>query len=164
MPERISPTLRHLLDPGHCLAFGFGAGLAPKATGTVGTLLAIPLYLLMVTAFSSPLVYGLLVAVIIIVAIPLSARAATALGVDDHPAIVLDEIAGFLVTMFALVPSWQAVAAGFVLFRLFDIIKPGPIGLADRRIHGGIGIVLDDLLAGAAACSLLHLAEYMSLI
>ena len=138
----------------HWLAFGGGAGLAPRAPGTAGTAAAIPIYLVVA---SQPLATYLAVAALVIAAgIWACERTARDLGVHDHPGIVLDEIAGFLVTMTALPLDWRWIVAGFVAFRLLDIVKPWPISLADRRIGGGLGIMLDDVIAGAIACAALH--------
>ena len=142
----------------HWLAFGGGAGLAPRAPGTVGTAVAIPIYL---AVASGPLtVYLLVVAVVVAGGIWACGRTARDLGAHDHPGIVLDEIAGFLVTMTALPSDWIWIAAGFAAFRLFDIAKPWPISLADRKVGGGLGIMLDDLIAGALACAVLHAVRY----
>jgi len=78
------------------------------------------------------------------------------LGVHDHGGIVYDEFVGFWITMFLVPPTLVAVVAGFALFRLFDIWKPGPIRWCDRRVGGGFGIMLDDVLAGVVACVTLH--------
>ena len=143
----------------HWIAFGAGAGLAPRAPGTAGTAIAIPIYL---TIAAEPIaVYALVVAVVIAVGIWVCGRTAHDLGVHDHPGIVLDEIAGFLVAMTALPFDWRWIAAGFVAFRVFDIAKPWPISLADRRVGGGLGIMLDDVMAGALACAALHAARYV---
>ena len=148
---------KHLPGPRsalHWLAFGGGAGLAPRAPGTAGTAAAIPIYLVVA---SQPLATYLAVAALVIAAgIWACGRTARDLGVHDHPGIVLDEIAGFLVTMTALPLDWRWIVAGFVAFRLLDIVKPWPISLADRRIGGGLGIMLDDVIAGAIACAALH--------
>jgi phosphatidylglycerophosphatase A len=133
----------------HLLAFGFGAGCSPKAPGTMGTLLAIGFYLPM---SQLPLwLYGAVLAVITVGGIWICDRASRDLGVHDHPGIVWDEIAGYLLTMFAAPAGWLWILVGFVLFRLFDIWKPWPIGWLDRRVSGGFGIMLDDLVAGLFA-------------
>lgn len=136
----------------HLLAFGFGAGCSPKAPGTMGTLLAVGFYLPL--SQLSLISYALVTVVVALVGIGLCGRAARDLGVHDHPGIVWDEIAGFLLTMFAAPPGWTWIVVGFLLFRLFDIWKPWPIRWFDRRIEGGFGIMLDDLVAGgfAAIC------------
>ena len=140
-----------LKNPILFLAFGFGSGLAPKAPGTFGTLAAIPVYLLLVLVIGDPVVYGILVMVVFGGGIWICEKASETLGVHDHGGIVWDEIAGFLVTMIAVPFSWPAVIAGFVLFRLFDIWKPWPISVIDRRVTGGFGIMLDDIIAGIFA-------------
>jgi phosphatidylglycerophosphatase A len=149
-----------LRDPGHCLSLGFGTGLAPYAPGTFGTLAGVVLYLGLARL---PLAgYVLVVALAFGAGIGLCGRTALALGVKDHPGIVWDEIVGYWVTMLAVPLGWGWCAAGFVLFRLFDIVKPWPIRVLDRRIGGGLGIMLDDLAAGVFALSLLNLWAYIS--
>lgn len=136
-------------DPVLFLAFGFGAGLAPKAPGTAGTLMAVPLYLWL-SQFSQP-VYLAVVAAVAVAGVAICGRAAATLRTHDHPGIVWDEFAGYLVTMIPASGSWISLLAGFMLFRLFDIWKPWPISVADKKISGGTGIMLDDLLAGIPA-------------
>jgi phosphatidylglycerophosphatase A len=139
-------------NPVHLLAFGFGAGCSPKAPGTMGTLLAVGLYLPLERL---PLGGYLLVLLgVTLIGFWVCDRASKDLGVHDHPGIVWDEIAGFLLTMTAAPSGWIWIVLGFALFRLFDIWKPWPIGWLDRRVGGGVGIMLDDLVAGllAAAC------------
>ena len=82
------------------------------------------------------------------------------LGVHDHGGIVWDEIAGYLVTMFLAPSGWQWIVAGFVLFRIFDIIKPPPIGWIDKKVQGGFGIMIDDVVAGIFALVILQLANF----
>ena len=143
----------------HWIAFGAGAGLAPRAPGTAGTIVAIPIYAALAT---QPLAIYLLAATLVIaVGVRICGRTARELGVHDHPGIVLDEIAGFLVTMTALPFEWPWIAAGFVAFRVLDAAKPWPISLADRRVGGGLGIMLDDVIAGALACAALHAARHV---
>ncbi|MGS2722807.1 phosphatidylglycerophosphatase A family protein [Porticoccus sp. GXU_MW_L64] len=135
-----------LKNPVHLLAFGFGSGLSPKAPGTVGTLVAVLLYLPL-SQLALPW-YLLAVVLAAVLGIYLCGKSARDLEVHDHPGIVWDEFVGFWLTMAALPATWYWVVAGFVLFRVFDIAKPWPIGWCDRRVHGGTGIMLDDLLAG----------------
>lgn len=145
-------TKPDMKNPVHFLAFGFGSGLAPKAPGTFGTLAAIPVWYL---AAQLPLLGYVLVLLAVIAVGPfLCGRTADDLGVHDHSGIVWDEIAGFLLTMLCAPVSVVAVLAGFLLFRLFDIVKPWPIGWLDRRVKGGTGIMVDDLVAAifAAIC------------
>jgi phosphatidylglycerophosphatase A len=143
-----------LTNPIQFLALGFGSGLMPKAPGTFGTLAAIPVFLLL--APLSTIYYSLVVIVFSLLGIYLCGYAAKAAGVHDHPAIVWDEIVGFLITMFMVPISWQSVVVGFVLFRLFDIVKPWPISYLDKHCHGGFGIMIDDIVAGLAALALMH--------
>lgn len=153
MAEKISPQLlRHPVD---LLALGFGSGLLPRAPGTAGTLAAIPLYLVMQSLALT--VYVPLVAVLFLLGIPICAHTAKRLGVHDHPGIVWDEIVGYLVTMTFAPTGWLWVLAGFLLFRFFDVLKPWPIRWLDRRVGGGFGIMVDDLLAGIAAAAVLQL-------
>lgn len=149
-------TLRWVFShPVLILAFGFGSGLAPVAPGTAATLAAIPIYLLMVNL--SWTVYATVIAVMAVLGVGICGYGARRMGVHDHPAIVWDEIVGFLITMIAAPIGVMWVLLGVILFRLFDIVKPWPITLADRRVHGGFGIMLDDLLAGVFACASLQL-------
>ncbi len=143
------PSLGNIV---HLLAFGFGVGCSPKAPGTMGTLLAVGIYLPL--SLLSPGVYLGVLGLVVLGGIWLCGSAAEDLGVHDHPGIVWDEIAGFLLTMVAAPPGWYWVVIGFLLFRLFDIWKPWPIRWLDREIGGGLGIMLDDIVAGlfAAAC------------
>ncbi|MDX1705608.1 phosphatidylglycerophosphatase A [Pseudidiomarina sp.] len=145
---------RLLLNPFHLLSLGFGSGLAPKAPGTFGTAAAIPLCWLLQQAGLS--VYGIVTVVACIAGIWLCGYTARAMGEDDHPAIVWDEIAGFMIAMFAVPFTWYNLLIAFVLFRFFDVVKPGPIGWCDRNLHGGFGIMADDLIAGLASALLLH--------
>ncbi len=142
-------------NPAHWLAFGFGAGLAPRAPGTFGTLLAVPLYALM-QLLSQP-IYLATVAALFVLGVVVCARAARDLGVHDHPAIVWDEVVGYLIAMAFIPGGVAAVVCGFALFRVMDILKPWPIGWVDRRVHGGLGIMLDDAMAGVYAGLVLHL-------
>lgn len=146
---------RVLRSPRLLLAFGFGSGLSPWVPGTMGTLAAVPLFL---TLAALPWwAYAAVVVAAFAVGIYLCAHAAAALGVHDHPGIVWDEFVGYWITMFLVPVSWQWVLAGFVLFRLFDMLKPWPISLADKKLHGGFGIMIDDVLAGIAAWLCLHI-------
>ncbi|MFB0999287.1 MAG: phosphatidylglycerophosphatase A, partial [Colwellia sp.] len=122
--------------------------------GTYGTLAAIPLYLLL--APTSMNFYLVVVILMSISGIYICGKAAEDAGVHDHGAIVWDEIVGFLITMFLVPLSWQSVVVGFVLFRIFDIFKPWPISFIDKNVHGGLGIMVDDILAGLAALACMH--------
>ncbi len=126
------------------------------APGTLGTLVAIPIYWLLNEL--SPWNYLTVTTLLFGAGVWVCGTAARRLGVHDHPGIVWDEIVGYLVTMTAAPEGGWWVLAGFVLFRLFDIAKPFPIGLVDRRVGGGFGIMLDDLIAGLFALALLQVA------
>ena len=143
----------------HWIAFGFGSGLAPKAPGTFGTLAAIPLYLLM-SPLAWPYYLGL-IGIFTLIGIWACDRTARELGAKDPSAIVWDEFVGFFITMFAAPTGWAWVLAGFAAFRLFDIWKPWPIRFIDRHVEGGLGIMLDDILAGLMAAATLWLAAWL---
>ncbi|AKE52821.1 phosphatidylglycerophosphatase A family protein [Kangiella geojedonensis] len=143
-------------NPAHFLSFGFGSGLMPKAPGTWGTLAAIPLWYGL--SFLTLPYYLIVTLALSIIGIGLCHYTAKKLGVHDHPGIVWDEICGYLVTMFAIPTAWHWALAGFILFRFFDILKPWPIKWLDKKVHGGFGIMVDDLLAGVFALGVLHLA------
>ena len=145
-----------LKDPLHLLSVGFGSGLLPKAPGTFGTLAAIPLYLLL-ALYTSELVYIIACSTGLVLGFYLCERTTQALGVQDHPGIVWDEIIGFLISMLFITPSLSSVLLGFFLFRVFDILKPWPISVIDSRVKGGIGVMLDDVLAGGFALLCMHL-------
>lgn len=148
-----------LTDPVLFLAFGFGSGLAKKAPGTFGTLAAIPVYYLF--AQTSFMVYSVLTLVVTVVGVWICDRAAKKLDEHDFGGIVWDEIAGYLITLWFVPFSWQALLLGFVLFRFFDILKPWPIKWADKHVQGGLGIMLDDVLAAVFAGGILLLvAEF----
>jgi phosphatidylglycerophosphatase A len=143
-----------LREPVHFFAFGFGAGLSPYAPGTCGTLVAIPI-VLAAMSFGWWIHLAFAVAACA-VGVYICGESARRLGVHDHPGIVWDEIAGYAVTMLAAPPDSYWWLAGFALFRLFDIAKPWPIREADHSLTGGLGIMLDDIIAGlfAGACLL----------
>jgi len=145
-----TPTFRELIKRPACfLGLGFGSGLAPKAPGTFGTLAAIPIYLLMQNL---PLIsYISLTIMAFIIGIWICQQSADWLQKDDPSAVVWDEVVGFLITMIAAPEGWQWIVLGFVFFRFFDILKPWPINLADKAIHGGLGIMVDDVIAGLFA-------------
>ena len=140
------------------LAFGFGSGLVKKAPGTFGTLAAVPIYLLI--AHSGWLIYSLVTLLICVSGIWICGIAAEKLGEHDFGGIVWDEIAGYLVTLWFVPFSWEAVVLGFIIFRVFDILKPWPINWLDRKVEGGIGIMLDDILAGISSGLILWLLLY----
>lgn len=143
-----------LLNPVHFAAFGFGSGCSPKAPGTVGTLAAVPLYLLIQDL---PLTFYLMILVVgFALGVWFCQKASDALGVHDHGGIVWDEFVGYWITMIAAPAGLIWVVLGFVLFRLFDIWKPQPVRWFDQRVHGGLGIMLDDVVAGIYALLVLQ--------
>jgi phosphatidylglycerophosphatase A len=155
-----TPGLQELKNPVHFLALGLGAGCVPKLPGTAGTLVGVFLYLMLPPL--PVLYYTAMLIVLFLPGIWLCGRTARHLGVDDHPAIVYDEIVGYLVTMIMAPSGWQWVVAGFLLFRLFDIWKPWPIRWLDRNVRGGLGVMLDDLVAGLFALLALQIIHHLS--
>ena len=137
-----------------CLSSAFGLGYAPKAPGTFGTLAGIPLWWAM--SDLSPLVFVAATLGWILLAFWVSDHADRIYGDHDSGKIVIDEVVGFLVAAIGIPFTWPNVLAVFVLFRIFDITKPPPIGYLDERVSGGVGVVVDDLVAGAFACVILH--------
>lgn len=149
------PNPRRLL---HFIACGFGSGLMHPAPGTWGSLAAIP-FILALQGLSTP-VYALILLLSTLFGIWVCQRVSEDLGVDDHPAIVWDEFVGMGFALFCLPAEHQFLGAalGFGLFRFFDVVKPGPVGWLDRNLTGGMGIMLDDVLAGIFAAICLQLA------
>jgi phosphatidylglycerophosphatase A len=156
--ELVQKVLR---DPVHWPAFGFGLGLAPKAPGTFGSLLGLPIWWF---SWSYGLtVYLLLALFLFFIGIWICGQSAKRLGVHDHGGIVWDEVVGMLLTMTFVEPSLLAALLGFGLFRLMDITKPWPIRDVDHRLHGGLGIMLDDVLAAVYAALALSGIQYLLL-
>ncbi len=133
----------------------FGTGFSPVASGTVGTVAAIPLYLL-IARIPLP-VYIVVTAFFIIFSCWISGKAEEIFQEKDPGKIVIDEVAGYLVTMTAASLSWKGVLLGFILFRFFDISKIPPARFFDRKMKNGYGVVLDDVVAGIYSCLFLHL-------
>lgn len=141
------------------IATGFGAGLFPKAPGTFGSLVALLPWWFLLRGL--PIVWYVIV---LIAAFALGVWACQVAGkrldVDDHRALVWDEFVGQWLALCAAPVGWPWMLAGFILFRLFDIWKPWPVRVADRRVHGGLGVMLDDALAGVYALIVLQLAAF----
>lgn len=133
----------------YIVALGFGSGKAPFAPGSFGTLVGIPFAWLL--ALFSPLASALVIAVFFLFGIVVCDSAARQMGEHDHPSIVWDEVVGFLITVWAVPFGWWQMILGYGLFRFFDIVKPWPIKVADQRVNGGLGIMLDDVIAGIMA-------------
>lgn len=145
-----------LATPSGFLAFGLGSGLSPKAPGTAGTAAAM---LFGLPLAGIPTWAGLLlVALSFVVGIWICNRASRALGVHDHGGIVWDEFVGIWLVLVLVPAHWTWWLAAFLVFRIFDILKPWPIGWLDRRVHGGFGIMIDDLIAAIYAAALLGVA------
>ena len=143
-----------LCNPIFLLAFGFGSGFAPKAPGTAGTLLAVLIHLILVNL--PPWIHGTIIFAAFFIGIWICGRTAEYLGVHDHEGIVWDEFVGYWVMMFLVPSNWLWVSFGFVLFRILDIFKPWPISVVDRQVGGGLGIMLDDLIAGVMGAVCIH--------
>jgi phosphatidylglycerophosphatase A len=160
MPDlALRPNWRFIVRrPAYFVAFGFGAGLAPVAPGTFGTLLALPLFWVIYPRVDA-LEYLMLLVVLFGLGVWACEVTGRALGVHDHGGMVWDETVAFLLVLF-FVPSsvvWQAAA--FVLFRLLDILKPQPIRYFDRAFRSGFGVMLDDLVAAFMALVILAAAR-----
>ncbi|EPG0530867.1 phosphatidylglycerophosphatase A [Vibrio harveyi] len=159
-------SLISLKNPWHLLATGFGSGLSPVVPGTMGTLASVPLFLLL-AQLPFPL-YVVAVLISCVIGIKICQVTSDDMGVHDHGSIVWDEFAGFWITM-SLVPAlniplteWKWLLTGFILFRFFDMVKPWPIGWLDKRVHGGLGIMIDDIVAGImAGIALFFVAKYV---
>lgn len=156
------PPLRFLFShPAHFIALGFGAGLAPVAPGTFGTLVAIPMAMVLRANVPDPY---FLAAIVVFALIGVLACGVTGrdLGVPDHGSIVWDEVVAFLLVLYFVGDDAFRVAIAFLLFRLFDIFKPPPIRQLDRAMKNGTGVMLDDLLA--AGYTLLVFALWQRLV
>ncbi|GGA08703.1 phosphatidylglycerophosphatase A family protein [Dyella caseinilytica] len=150
-----------LSSPAGWLACGFGSGLAPIAQGTFGSLAAILPWLLLRHA-SLPLNL-LVIAVGFAIGVWACDISGRLLGVDDHRSLVWDEFIGQWIALLpALLAPWWAVFLGFALFRLFDVWKPWPIGWLDRHLKGGLGVMIDDVIAGIFAAIVLWLVLRVS--
>lgn len=158
-------SLISLKNPWHLLATGFGSGLSPVIPGTMGTLAAVPLFLLL-AQLPFP-IYVVVVLFSCVLGVKICQVTSDDMGVHDHGSIVWDEFAGFWITMSLMpalnipVTEWKWLLTGFVLFRFFDMVKPWPIGWLDKRVHGGLGIMIDDIVAGGmAGIALFFIAKY----
>jgi phosphatidylglycerophosphatase A len=141
------------------IAFGFGSGLMPTAPGTWGTLAALPIYgVLIALPFH---MYVLSTIVAFALGVYVCHRVSSDLGVHDYSGIVWDEIVGYLVTMLGAPFGWSWMLLGFCLFRFFDIYKPMPIAWVDKHVHGGLGIMLDDVAAAIPSWLCLQCIAYL---
>jgi phosphatidylglycerophosphatase A len=160
MPDKHRKIQLHeIKNPVVFVALGLGSGLSPVAPGTAGTLLTVPLVYFLQQ--QSLLTYLLVTLFVLFSGSWICGYAAKKLQVHDHSGIVFDEVAGFLITMFMVPIGWYWMLAGFLLFRFFDALKPWPISWFDKNIHGGFGIMLDDVIAGLVSLGLLLLAKWL---
>jgi len=132
--------------PAHFIALGFGAGLAPAAPGTFGTLVAIPIAVLLRASFSGA-VFVAAIVVFALIGVWAAQITGRDLGVPDHGAIVWDEVVAFLIVLYFVGDDAVRIAFAFLLFRIFDIVKPPPIRQLDAALKNGVGVMVDDLLA-----------------
>lgn len=145
-------------NPLHLVTCGFGLGLLP-APGTWGTLLGVVLYLII---YPAPLWLYLTILVILNVAgVFMCDKVNKDFQTDDHPAAVWDEVASFPIVMIAVPLTWYWLVIGFILFRIFDIFKPGPLGWLDRNVHGGFGVMIDDVAAALISLAILQLLVHL---
>ncbi|CAM4508016.1 MAG: Phosphatidylglycerophosphatase A [Legionella sp.] len=156
--KQINLANRVWQDPVYFIAFGFGSGLMPKAPGTWGTVAAVPVYLLLMHC--NPIVYLILTALAFVLGVWVSDKVSNELGVHDYKGIVWDEVVGYLLTMFMAPQGFKWMLCGFILFRIFDIWKPQPIGYIDEKVKGGMGIMLDDVLAALPAWLIMQLLAW----
>jgi phosphatidylglycerophosphatase A len=156
-----TPTIRFLFaHPAHFIALGFGAGLAPVAPGTFGTLVALPIAAAL-RAYASDAAFVAAIIAGFFVGVWAAGRAGRALGAGDHGAIVCDEVVAFLLVLFFVGSDPLREAFAFLLFRGFDIAKPPPARFVDREWHTGLGVMADDIVA--AFYTLLVLAVWQRL-
>ncbi|MBI3180332.1 MAG: phosphatidylglycerophosphatase A [Deltaproteobacteria bacterium] len=141
------------------LASGLGVGYVPLAPGTLGSLVALPIW--WACAELSVLAFAGVALAVSVLAVAVAGAAEQVSARHDAQYIVIDEVAGMLITGVGVPFAWPQVVAGFVLFRLLDILKPWPIGFLDRRVPGGLGVVLDDVAAGVIACLVLHATRFV---
>jgi len=141
------PTLAFAFShPAHCIALGFGTGLAPFAPGTAGSLLAFPLYFVL-KAWLSPLYFFGAILVFFGIGVWACERTGRDLGIADHGGMNWDEVVAMLLVLMFTPEHWAWWGLAFVAFRLFDIVKPPPIRHVDRKVKGGLGVMSDDIVA-----------------
>ncbi len=144
----IRPNTRFLLaHPAHFIALGLGTGMAPVAPGTVGTLLAYPIYHLMVISQAGTAAVIALIAVFFLIGVWACAVTGRAMGIADHSSMVWDEVVAMLLILLLIPPETGWWIAAFFVFRFFDVVKPQPIRYFDRTLKGGFGVMFDDILA-----------------
>ncbi|TDR73880.1 phosphatidylglycerophosphatase A family protein [Paludibacterium purpuratum] len=162
---KIKPDLKFITShPAYFIAFGFGSGLAPWAPGTFGTLAAFPCYWLLRLAGIDGLKLALLCLPLFLLGVYVSEKADQALGVHDHGGANFDEVVAMLLILAVTPSSWLAWGVAFALFRLFDILKPWPIRWFDEHVHGGFGVMLDDVVAAVPCMLLIILLQHFHLL
>lgn len=147
---------RLMAHPAGWIATALGAGLSPKAPGTAGSLVALLPWWFLLRDLPSGVYLAVLIAGFLL-GVWACEVCDRRLGAHDQGALVWDEVIGMWITLFAAPLQWWWMLVGFVLFRLFDIWKPWPVSWADRRVHGGLGVMLDDVVAGVYALIVLQL-------
>jgi len=158
----LQPSLKFVFaHPAHLIAFGFGSGLASRAPGTVGTMLGLPLFWLIVTLAPDLPNQLILLLAGFVLGVWACGRTGRALGVADHGGMVWDEIVAFALVLVFTPAGWMWIALAFALFRLFDILKPWPIRFADIHLKNGFGVMFDDLLAAAYAIALIKGVQWL---
>lgn len=145
--------------PIHFLAYGFGTGLMPFAPGTFGSLVGVALFWFMAPMAAGP--YAALVVVMFVAGIYICGTTANDVGAVDPGFIVYDEVVGFLVAMYLMPADWRWIAAGFVIYRVFDIWKPFPIHNVEHVLGLGSGIMADDVIAGIYTLIILQTARFL---
>lgn len=160
MSSATAPDVRFLFrHPAHFVALGFGAGLAPVAPGTFGTLVAIPIAIALRAWFPDAVFVGTIV-VLALVGAWAAQIAGRNLGAADDGAIVCDEIVAFLAVLYFVGDDGPRMAVAFLVFRVFDILKPPPIRQLDAAFHNGLGVMADDLLAATYTLAVLALGQW----
>lgn len=150
-------TLQHWKDPEVLLVTGFGSGFAPRAPGTWGSLAALLIWWLCLAGLAWPVQLAV-IAFTLLLGTWLVGRVGRRYGVGDDPGIVVDEFVGLWLALLAAPAAVLPAVLGFALFRLFDIWKPGPVRLAERRTPGALGVMLDDVVAGGLAAVVLQVS------
>ncbi|MBT8069745.1 MAG: phosphatidylglycerophosphatase A [Gammaproteobacteria bacterium] len=158
-PRELNLRKVALGSPAGLLAFGFGSGLSPVAPGTMGTLVAIPF----VFALKGLGETGFWIALVLLflLGVQLCGRVSQKLGVHDHGGIVWDEMVGYWLAVAFVPLQWEWLLVGFLLFRFFDIVKPWPIRQLDKKVSGGFGIMIDDVVAALFAVILMGVFQYL---
>jgi len=145
--------------PSHFVAFGFGSGTMPFAPGTFGTLMAIPFYL--VLSLLPNFYYFIVLLFIIAGSMWLCDKVSQEIKIHDHPGMCIDEFIGLFVALYGAPRGLWPIILGVLLFRLFDIWKPWPINVLDKKVKGGFGMIIDDVVAGIFSLIILHLVYWL---